>query len=88
MSRSRTIRTGACVLGVLACAGLLPASGCSTTDHDEYFRIRSIVVQATPGDGSMIASNGGRGDSMGKAREAMLRNRSRDSISDQRVSLE
>lgn len=88
MMRFRTIRKRACVLGGLACAGLLIAGGCGYSDHDEYFRIRSIVVQATPGDGSMIASNEGRGATVGKAREAMLRSRTRGSASDQRISLE
>ena len=50
-----------CLLAGLACTGLLVAGGCGYSDHDEYFRIRSIVVQATPGDGSMIASSEGRG---------------------------
>lgn len=84
-----TISRRTCILGGLACAGLLGiAGGCGYSSNDEYFRIRSIVVQATPGDGSMIASTDGRSGPVGNSRAAMVLNRPRGSASDQRVSLE
>jgi hypothetical protein len=76
------------LVSLAASAGLLSLTGCGYSDHDEYFNIRSIVVQAEPGDGSMIAATDGRRGPVGNAKAAMVLNRRRGSASDQQVSLE
>lgn len=62
MSRLGALAGGAFVAGALA-AGVMTAGGCGTTQHDEYFAIREIVVEPVKGDGTMIASRDDARDS-------------------------
>lgn len=87
MNRFGTIRGRVLVLGAVAVLGGLLAGGCGYSEHDEYFRIRGIVIEPTPGDGSMIASLDHTGQ-VGNARAAVAMNRARGRASDQPVSRE
>lgn len=87
MERREAIRGRLLVVGGAVVALGLLVGGCGYSEHDEYFHIRSIVVEPTPGDGSTIASLDRSGQA-GNARAAMAMNRPRGQASDQPVARE